>query len=130
ITGPYSAAFVMILSLQTANTAGHMKGVVTNAVLFLGCCTGNTAGPFFYKGSQSPRYQLGIWSMIVNHLLEVDVILALRVLLSQENKKRDRMQGVGEGESVEAWVEREREADRIAFSDMTDRENLNFRYIY
>ncbi|KAJ8119203.1 hypothetical protein ONZ43_g3804 [Nemania bipapillata] len=41
LTGPYNAAFVMILSLQTANTAGHTKKVVTNAVLFLGYCTGN-----------------------------------------------------------------------------------------
>ena len=40
LTGPYNAAFVMILSLQTANTAGHTKKVVTNAVLFLGYCTG------------------------------------------------------------------------------------------
>ncbi len=41
LTGPYNAAFVMILSLQTANTSGHTKKVVTNAVLFLGYCTGN-----------------------------------------------------------------------------------------
>jgi hypothetical protein len=38
LTGPYNAAFVLILSLQVANTAGHTKKVVTNAVLFLGYC--------------------------------------------------------------------------------------------
>ncbi|KAL8952099.1 MAG: hypothetical protein Q9222_001967 [Ikaeria aurantiellina] len=71
LTGPYNAAFVLVLSLQTANTAGmnvvpgksgafmvtngtgHTKKVVTNAVLFLGYCTGNIAGPFFYKDDQS-----------------------------------------------------------------------------
>lgn len=130
LTGPYNAAFVMILSLQTANTSGHTKKVVTNAVLFLGYCTGNIAGPFFYKTDQSPRYQLGIWSMIVSHLLEVIVILTLRVLLARENKIRDILQGIGEGESEEMRFARERERDRTAFSDMTDRENLNFRYIY
>lgn len=52
LTGPYNAAFVMILSMQVANTAGHTKKVVTNAVLFLGYCTGNLAGPFFYKDAQ------------------------------------------------------------------------------
>ena len=31
---------------------GHTKKVVTNAVLFLGYCTGNLAGPFFYKDDQ------------------------------------------------------------------------------
>ena len=39
LTGPYNAAFVLILSLSTANTAGHTKKVITNAVLFLGYCT-------------------------------------------------------------------------------------------
>jgi len=130
LTGPYNAAFVMILSLQVANTSGHSKKVVTNACLFLGYCTGNIAGPFFYKNNQSPRYELGIWSMIVSHLIEVVVILTLRLLLSRENKRRDKIQGVGESEGEDAKAERERERDRTAFSDMTDRENLNFRYIY
>lgn len=129
LTGPYNAAFVLILSLQTANTAGHTKKVVTNAVLFLGYCTGNIAGPFFYKADQKPQYTLGIWSMIVSHLLEVVVILTLRVLLSRENKRRDALQGIREGETEEEKIERERERDATAFSDMTDRENLNFRYI-
>lgn len=40
LTGPYNASFVMILSLVTANTAGHTKKVVTNAFLFLGYCIG------------------------------------------------------------------------------------------
>ncbi|KAI9739644.1 MAG: hypothetical protein M1834_006362 [Cirrosporium novae-zelandiae] len=36
LIGPEQASFVMILSLTTANTAGHTKKVVTNALLFLG----------------------------------------------------------------------------------------------
>ncbi|KAK4550107.1 hypothetical protein LTR36_003074 [Oleoguttula mirabilis] len=124
LTGPYNAAFVMILSMSTANTAGHTKKVVTNAVLFLGYCTGNIAGPFFYKTAQAPRYQLGIWSMIVSHLLEVCAIIALRFVLSRENKRRDRIQSQMAG-GLDG-----RDLDATAFSDMTDRENLNFRYIY
>ena len=74
LTGPYNAAFALVLSMQIANTAGeslrylmedagiwllipfisgHTKKVVTNAVLFLGYCTGNIAGPFFYKTEQA-----------------------------------------------------------------------------
>jgi len=68
--------------------------------------------------------------MIVSHLLEVVVILTLRFMLSRENKRRDKLQGIYVGESEELRFERERERDRTAFSDMTDRENLNFRYIY
>jgi len=129
LTGPYNAAFVMILSLQTANTAGHTKKVVTNAMLFLGYCTGNIAGPFFCKTDQSPKYTLGIWAMIVCHLLEVTLILILRFMLSRENKRRDIVQGIV-GEGSDDMKRREMERDRTAFSDLTDRENLNFRYIY
>ncbi|KAK5124163.1 hypothetical protein LTR85_001866 [Meristemomyces frigidus] len=118
LTGPYNAAFVMILSMSTANTAGHTKKVLTNAVLFLGYCTGNIAGT-----SQAPGYALGIWSMIVSHLIEVCIVLALRFVLSRENKRRDRIQSQMEG-GLEG-----RDLDATAFSDMTDRENLNFRYI-
>ena len=108
----------MILSLQTANTAGHTKKVVTNAVLFLGYCTGNIAGPFFYKTDQSPTYSLGIWSMIVSHLLEVCTIITLWLLLSNENRRRDRIQSAEPG-GLEG-----RDLDATAFGDLTDRENL------
>ncbi|EXJ88140.1 hypothetical protein A1O1_05068 [Capronia coronata CBS 617.96] len=124
LTGPYNAAFVMILSLQIANTAGHTKKVVTNAVLFLGYCTGNIAGPFFYKTDQAPGYNLGIWSMIVSHLIEVVVVVAFWALMRAENRRRDKVQAEEEG-GLEG-----RDLDATAFGDLTDRENMNFRYIY
>jgi hypothetical protein len=67
----------MLLSLTTANIAGHTKKVTGSACLFVGYCVGNIAGPFFYKSSQAPDYSLGIWSMIVSHLLEVVVVAFL-----------------------------------------------------
>ena len=121
LTGPYNAAFVLILSITIANTAGHTKKVITNAILFLGYCTGNIVGPFFYKTDQSPQYPLGIWSMIVAHLLEACIVISLRIMLSLENKRRDKIQSLQEG-GLEG-----RDLDSTAFSDMTDRENLNFR---
>lgn len=124
LTGPYNAAFVLILSLQIANTSGHTKKVVTNAILFLGYCVGNIIGPFFYKTEQAPTYALGIWSMIVSHLLEVLVIVAYWILMSRENRRRDKLQSAMEG-GLEG-----RNLDTTAFLDLTDRENLNFRYIY
>jgi hypothetical protein len=128
LTGSYNASFVLILSILTANTAGHTKKVVTNAMIFLGVCAGNIAGPFFYKESQAPQYPLGIWSMIVSHFVEIALVLALRVALAMENRRRDSLQGIGPdgvGEEARQW-----EMDRTAFSDLTDKENLNFRYVY
>lgn len=125
LTGSLNASFVLLLSMQTANIAGHTKKVTTSACMFLGYCAGNIAGPFFYKTNQSPTYPLGIWSMIVVLILEIGVVIALRFLLSTENKRRDRLQGIDETHHQER-----RDLDATAFEDMTDKENINFRYIY
>ncbi|KAK7756355.1 hypothetical protein SLS62_001581 [Diatrype stigma] len=118
---------IFVLAFLTANTSGHTKKVVTNAVLFLGCRGANNfiiVGPFFYLTEQAPSYSLGIWSMIVSHLLEVVIIVTLWTLLSRENRRRDKLQAAMEG-GLEG-----RDLDSTAFADLTDRENLNFRYIY
>lgn len=120
MTGSYNASFVIILSILTANIAGHTKKVVTNAMIFLGVCAGNLAGPFFYKDDQAPRYPLGIWSMIVSHFIEIALMLGLRTALAMENRRRDRVQAEGQ----------ELDLNDTAFSDLTDKENLNFRYVY
>ena len=78
------------------------------------------AGPFFYKTNQSPTYSLGIWSMIVSHLLEVCTIITLWFLLSNENKRRDRVQSAEPG-GLEG-----RDMDATAFGDLTDRENPKY----
>lgn len=111
----------MILSLSTANTAGHTKKVITNAVLFLGYCTGNIAGPFFYKTDQAPTYRMGIASMIASHLIEFAIVIVFRIYLASLNRARDKEQGE---------EEREAHLDETAFGDLTDKENRNFRYVY
>lgn len=62
--------------------------------------------------------------MIVSHLVELCIIILLRFLLARENKRRDMIQSMQEG-GLEG-----RDMAGTAFSDLTDRENMNFRYIY
>ncbi|PYH48855.1 putative MFS allantoate transporter [Aspergillus saccharolyticus JOP 1030-1] len=90
LTGSINAAFVLILSMQIANTAGASATCLSLSVLDapgdelssrLMTLYGNIAGPFFYKTSQALTYELGIWSMIVCHLLEVVLISTLGLLL-------------------------------------------------
>ncbi|KAL4806632.1 MFS allantoate transporter [Aspergillus unguis] len=122
LTGSYNASFVIILSILTGNIAGHTKKVITNAMIFLGVCAGNIAGPFFYKETQAPGYSLGIWSMIVANFVEIALILLLLLGLKWENARRDRLQGSRDIDQAEL--------DRTAFCDLTDKENVNFRYLY
>lgn len=69
--------------------------------------------------------------MIVSHLLEVVVICIFWFLLHKENRRRDKVQG-HEGLTADELVEKRKLEgyDKTAFEDLTDRENLNFRYIY
>lgn len=129
LTGIQQAAFVLILSILTGNTAGHTKKVVTSATLFVGVCVGNIGGPFFYKSNQAPEYQLGIGSMIVGYAVEIGLVFVLGLLLRRENKKRDAIQGIDVSSAAEQ-SEARRDLNVTAFSDMTDRENINFRYVY
>ncbi|PYH92947.1 hypothetical protein BO71DRAFT_442077 [Aspergillus ellipticus CBS 707.79] len=123
LTGSYNASFVMLLSLTTANIAGHTKKVTASGILFIGYCTGNIAGPFFYKTSQKPIYQLGIWSMIVSHILEAICVILLWIHLRGENKKRDANQYLN-GNMVNS------QNCEMALEDSTDKENLDFRYVF
>lgn len=116
----------MLLSLTTANIAGHTKKVTTSALLFVGYCVGNIAGPFFYKSEQAPGYSLGIWSMVFSNLLEVVIVGLLWVMLRYENRRRDNLQATPETQGVSSGLD----ADLAGFSDMTDKENLNFRYVF
>ncbi|KUI53631.1 hypothetical protein VP1G_01042 [Cytospora mali] len=115
LTGPINAAFVLVLSLVTANTAGHTKKVVTNAFMFFGYCIGKST-----LTSQQPEYPLGMWSMIFCHISELAIVLTFRLMLSLENKRRDRSMSITEQPNI----------DDTAFKDMTDWENSNFRYMY
>lgn len=60
-------------------------------------------------------------SMIFCHLASVVLIFGFRTMLSLENRKRDRMMSSSQEQP---------DLDETAFSDMTDRQNPNFRYVY
>ena len=124
LTGSYVASAVMFLSLLISNTAGYTKKVVTNAAVFIGYSAGNIAGPFFYKTEQAPTYSMGIWSMIVSNLVEAVAIIVFWYLMVRENKRRDAIQKPQEG-GLEG-----RDLGATLFRDLTDRENLNFRYLF
>ncbi|KAE8366034.1 MFS general substrate transporter [Aspergillus caelatus] len=123
LTGSYNASFVMLLSLTTTNIAGHTKKVTSSGILFIGYCAGNIAGPFFYKESQKPTYSLGIWSMVVSHILEVVCVVLLWIYLRSENKKRDASQRINKDASNSKHLPG-------ALEDITDKENSNFRYVF
>lgn len=94
-------------------------------MIWFGACIGNIISPFFYKESQAPSYQLGIGSLLAANCIEVILFFVFRYAFIWENRKKERLRAAMEetSEGVAALNE-------TAFTDMTDKENPNFVYVY
>ncbi|KAK1924527.1 major facilitator superfamily domain-containing protein [Papiliotrema laurentii] len=122
LTGSYQASFVLSLSLITSNVGGQTKKMLVSGTIWLGACIGNIAGPFFYKTNQAPKYSLGIGSLLVCNCLEFAMFFAFRFLFIYENRKKLKAR--------QGHVATEAELNATAFQDLTDKQNINFDYVY
>lgn len=110
------------MSLITRNVAGASKKTVTTATTFVFFCVGNAAGPQTFREKDAPRYMPAFATALVCYAVCIVIVAVLRIVFMRRNKWRDAKTEKGEiikDENLEH-----------AFDDMTDMENLNFRYSY
>ncbi|KAJ7113689.1 MFS general substrate transporter [Mycena crocata] len=120
MTGASNATFVVGLSLVSGNVGGQTKKAIASAAVFLGVAAGNIVGPFLFKDSEAPQYLTGVVGCMVSRILEIFVIIALRIVFSRANKKRDL--AVAEG--------RLQYDERVTgLQDISDWKNPAFRYV-
>ncbi|KAL2815112.1 major facilitator superfamily domain-containing protein [Aspergillus granulosus] len=118
LMGFFPAIYVMTLSLATANTAGHTKKAVTAGMIWASYCISNGVAPLLvFANEKSDQYPTTFKIVIAASAVSGAVLVALRGYLMWENKRRDRVHPVDEGEVA-----------ATALLDRTDGENLNFRY--
>lgn len=127
LTGSYQASFVLTLSLITSNTAGQSKKMIVSGMIWFGACIGNIAGPFFYLDSQAPSYQLGIGSLLTCNILELIIFIVFRYSYKWENKRKEKARSSEPGRTTD---EQREELNSTAFTDLTDKQNPNFTYVY
>lgn len=95
-------------------------------MIWFGACIGNIASPFFYKTDQAPSYPLGIGSLLVANCIELALFFVFRYAFIWENKRKERQRkALRESGSRET-----NELNTTAFTDLTDKENPNFIYVY
>ena len=107
------------------NIAGQTKKTVVVAANFIFWATGNAIGPQVFLKWNAPRYIIAFSTHMGCYVLLVFVIGFLRWHLKKENAKKDRLQAEFAAQAVGQPVELSH-----AFDDLTDRENLNFRYVF
>ncbi len=116
----FGAAYVMLLSLMTANTAGHTKKAVTAGLIWASSCISNGIAPVTILTQEEDAHYPTAFKLIIAFMSVAFVLLALfKFYLMRANEKRDAVKLVSREESA-----------RTAFLDMTDIKNSNFRYQY
>ena len=120
----YWACYTMSTSLPMANTSGHTKKVTLGAMYFLGYCVGNILGPQVFRAEDAPMYHKGYIGLLASLVVGAISISAYGLLCKMENRRRDKVQGGGPVQQTEEEMRQE------AFSDLTDKEKINFRYSY
>ncbi|RDW69240.1 MFS general substrate transporter-55 [Coleophoma cylindrospora] len=116
----YIGPYVVSLGINTANTAGHTKKVTVNALIFITYCVSNIVGPQFFLANQAPLYVLGMGAVLASYVLSILTILMYMAYCIYENRRRDRLDAA-RGQRVHQDTD---------FKDLTDRENIHFRYVW
>tara|TARA_R110002060_G_scaffold63081_1_gene72403 strand:+ start:876 stop:1364 length:489 start_codon:yes stop_codon:yes gene_type:complete len=109
----YVAHFSSIIS-HHPKTGRDTSILTTNSVY----CSGNIAGPHIFIPSQAPRYFGAIKGLLVAYCIAAGLQVVYSTVCYMENKRRDRAGLVADAE-VEALE---------GFGDLTDKENVHFRY--
>lgn len=122
--GAYAATFPLSLSLIASNTQGFTKKTLVTAIMLVGYCTGNIAGPHLFYMHQAPRYESAFTGILVCFCLGWGLVVALRLVMSYENRRRDRLYGVVD--STEAA--QDASSDEQQWEALTDFQNKKLRY--
>ncbi|KAG7727607.1 hypothetical protein KL933_002541 [Ogataea haglerorum] len=112
-----SASMVSVLS---SNVAGSTKKVTLNTFYLVGYCVGNIIGPQTFISSQKPGYVGAKTAMLVSFAAGLLCIVSLLLLYTHRNRIRDQKRA--------ALGDKYQIPDTIAFADLTDIENPEFRY--
>ncbi|KAL3419813.1 allantoate permease [Phlyctema vagabunda] len=111
----------MIISLISRNIAGQTKKGICISLTFVGWAVGNMIAPQIFQSGDAPRYKHGFTTHMVVYGVYFLLVLATRALLLAKNKRKEHRTL----EMGQAAVSHD-----LAFDDLTDIENPNFRYVF
>ncbi|KAK4990528.1 hypothetical protein LTR66_006781 [Elasticomyces elasticus] len=118
IIGFFGPVVSLIISIGMSNVAGTTKKSFMAAAIFVAYCVGNIVGPQLIKSETKARHYPELWlGLIICYCITIISALTLYFVLRRENSRRSALQSS------------EEERDRLAFRDLTDKENVYFKYV-
>lgn len=111
-------AMIVFFSLISTNTAGHTKKVTVGGIYLVGYCVGNLIGPQTFQAKDAPDYKPAKVAMVACYAITLLTFPMIAFVNWKENKRRDQLAAEGKIPHIE----------NAEFADLTDFQNLNFRY--
>ncbi|KAL4920621.1 major facilitator superfamily domain-containing protein [Aspergillus aurantiobrunneus] len=119
LIGFFGPVVGLTISLGASNVAGETKKSFMASAVFVAYCVGNIVGPQLIHSQQKADHYPDLWTgLIICYCITILCVSVLYVLWFRDNKRRA------------ALALDESERDRLAFKDLTDKENLHFTYVY
>ncbi|RPB05393.1 MFS general substrate transporter [Choiromyces venosus 120613-1] len=116
------ASFILLVSCISSNVAGYTKKTTVSAIVFIAYCVGNLIGPHTINLKDGPMYVKAKTISLIAWCISAAILIALRFYYTRSNAARDKKMRVL-GDCYQHQENQE-------FMDLTDRENLEFRYTY
>ncbi|KAJ7621480.1 major facilitator superfamily domain-containing protein [Roridomyces roridus] len=126
-----NCSFTTIMSVIGVNFAGATKKSTVSAMTFVAYCVSNIVVPQAFRGTEAPTYHSGILTVMCFQIALVICYWASWALMTLENKRRDKLQARHphpDGEKGVDGAMQKKEDVLQGLKDLTDRENMTFRY--
>ncbi|KAK7439852.1 hypothetical protein VKT23_017424 [Stygiomarasmius scandens] len=118
----------MSMIMISANVGGFTKRQVTTAVTFIGYCIGNIAGPHVLIDSEKELgYPTATKAMMAGYTIKTGCHVLLGLYMWYENRRKDLL--VKQEGKVVPEEERKRLAEEAGMNDVTENDNIWFRYV-
>lgn len=110
------------LSLLSRNIADQSKKSFCTALNFVGWAVGNCVGPQVFRAQDSPRYLTAFATHMGCYAALIILLICMRLWLMKVTLRKEKL--------IEGGKADEDKEMKYAFEDLTDVENVNFRYSY
>ncbi|GAA6034010.1 hypothetical protein JCM8097_000648 [Rhodosporidiobolus ruineniae] len=125
----FVSGIALLYSWSSTNIGGSTKKAIVNALMLLAFSGGNLGGTQAFQSTDAPIYLPGKIALFVLLVLLVPVTLSMHFYVRRLNtKKADEVRRLVE---EHGWSEADlqREKERLAFADLTDKANPFYVYL-
>ncbi|OCH93600.1 MFS general substrate transporter [Obba rivulosa] len=128
LVNTFGSALSSVYAYNASNISGHTKKNTMNAITLLSFALGNIIGTEVFQPKDAPAYIPGKIAIMVLLILELIIAFLLRLINVRLNIRR-RARLAGE-QARRGWTDADvqKERERHAFLDLTDKQNLFFLY--